>query len=122
MKKIFISTLLTFLVSGLFGLIFNSLLVFSVAIILQILFFFFFNSAYESYLIQKVVTANIEYEKEKLKKTVTIPCPCSENNMQDVFINVGEDVTYNCEKCKKDVRAVTNVGTSLVTAPIYTKQ
>ncbi len=64
MKKILSSLLLTILVGSLFGLLFKSLIVFGIAIVLQILFFYFFNTVYENYLLQQVVNANIEFEKE----------------------------------------------------------
>lgn len=122
MRKVIISLSLTFLISGLFGLLFKSYLVFGIVTILQILFFYFFNTIYENFLVQKIVNANLEFEKEKLKNTVEVPCPCSENNFQNVLISINEDTIYNCSKCKKEIRASTNIGTSLVTNPLVTKQ
>lgn len=122
MKKILISLGLTTLVGALFGLLFKSFFVFGIAIVLQILFFYFFNTVFENFLVQNIVKANIEFEKEKLKNTVKVLCPCSENNQQDILVNLNEDTIYQCSKCKKDVRASTNVGTSLVTTPIVTKR
>ena len=118
MKKVFLSLSLTFLVSGLFGIIFKDWFVFGLATILQILFFYFFNTVYENYLTKKVIEANAIVETEKLKNTVKVLCPCGENNPQDVLLSFNKDTVYKCVKCNKDVRATTNVGTSLITTPI----
>ena len=122
MKKVLTSLTLTLLVSGLFGIIFNDWLVFILATILQILFFYFFNTVYENYLTKKVIEANAIVETEKLKNTVKVLCPCGENQPQDVLLTLNEDTVYKCMKCNKDVRATTNVGTSLLTTPIITKR
>jgi hypothetical protein len=122
MKKVLVSLTLTLLVSGLFGIIFNNWLVFILATILQILFFYFFNTVYENYLTKKVIEANSLVEIEKLKNTVKVLCPCGENQPQDVLLTLNEDTVYKCVKCNKDVRATTNVGTSLLTTPIITKR
>ena len=68
MKKVLLSLTLTLLVSGLFGIIFKDWFVFGLVTILQILFFYFFNTVYENYLTKKVVEANAIIELEKLKK------------------------------------------------------
>ena len=122
MKKVLVSLTLTLLVSGLFGIIFNNWLVFILATILQILFFYFFNTVYENYLTKKVIEANSLVEIEKLKNTVKVLCPCGENQPQDVLLTLNEDTVYKCMKCNKDVRATTNVGTSLITTPIITEK
>ena len=122
MKKVLASLTLTLLVSALFGIIFKDLIVFFLATILQILFFYFFNTVYENYLTKKVIEANSLVEIEKLKNTVKVLCPCGENNPQDVLLSFNEDTIYKCSKCNKDVRATTNVGTSLITTPIITEK
>tara|TARA_E500000318_G_C3521336_1_gene196534 strand:+ start:357 stop:725 length:369 start_codon:yes stop_codon:yes gene_type:complete len=122
MRKVILSLVLTFLVSGLFGLLFNSWLVFGLATILQILFFYFFNTVYENYLTEKVIEANAIVEKEKFKNMVKVVCPCAENNTQDILLTFNEDTIYNCSKCNKEIRATTNIGSTLVTSPILTKR
>lgn len=122
MKKVLTSLTLTFLVSGLFGILFNNWLVFLLAIILQILFFYFFNTIYENYLTKKIIEANALVESEKYKNFVQVLCPCGENNPQNIVLTLNEDTIYNCNKCSKEVRATTNVGTTLVTTPILTKR
>ena len=121
MKKVLTSLTLTLLVSGLFGIIFNDWLVFILATILQILFFYFFNTVYENYLTKKVIEASALVEKEKLKNTVKVACPCGENNQQEVLLSFNEDTIFKCSKCNKDIRASTNVGTTLVTTPLVEK-
>ena len=107
MRKVLTSLTLTLLVSALFGIIFKDLIVFFLATILQILFFYFFNTVYENYLTKKVIEANSLVEIEKLKNTVKVLCPCGENNPQDVLLSFNEDTIYKCSKCNKDVRATT---------------
>lgn len=120
MKKILTSLGLTMLVGSLFGLLFKSFIVFSIAIILQILFFYFFNTVYENFIVQKIVNANIEFEKEKLKNIAQVTCPCGAK--QEVSISMTEDTIYRCKDCKNEIRATTNIGTTLVTTPIVTKR
>ena len=120
MKKILTSLSLTILVGCLFGIFFKSFSVFAIAIILQFLFFYFFNSAYENLLVQRVVTANIDLEKAKIKNTLEVVCPCG--SKQDVLLSFTEDTIYRCEKCKNEVRVAVNIGTALVTNPIFTKK
>jgi len=122
MKKVLTSLTLTFLVSGLFGILFKDWLVFILATVLQILFFYFFNTIYENYLTKKIIEANALIEKEKYKNFVQVLCPCGENNPQNIVLTLNEDTIYNCNKCSKEVRATTNVGTTLVTTPILTKR
>jgi DNA-directed RNA polymerase subunit RPC12/RpoP len=120
MKKILTSLSLTILVGCLFGIFFKSFSVFAIAIILQFLFFYFFNSAYENLLVQRVVTANIDLEKAKIKNTLEVTCPCG--SKQDVLLSFTEDTIYRCEECKNEVRVAVNIGTALVTNPIFTKK
>jgi hypothetical protein len=122
MKKILTSLTLTLLVSGLFGILFRDWSVFALATVLQVLFFYFFNTIYENYLAKKVIEANAIVEKEKFKNIVKVLCPCGENNPQDVLLSLNEDTVYQCDKCRKEVRATTNVGTALMTSPIITKR
>lgn len=124
MVKIIISLLITSLVSALFGLLFieKFFLVFILSTILQFLFFYFFNSIYENYQIKKAVELQIAQEKNQLENTVRVLCPCGENNPQEVKLSLREDTIYPCSKCKKEVRATTNVGTTLITSPIYTEK
>lgn len=120
MKKILTSIGLTLLVGSLFGLFFKSLIVFAIAVILQFLFFYFFNTVYENLLVQRVVTANIELENSKLKNTLEVACPCG--GKQEVLLSFTEDTIYRCKECKNEVRVSVNIGTALVTSPIYTKK
>ena len=118
MKKVLLSLSLTLLVSGLFGIIFRDWLVFGLATILQILFFYFFNTVYENFLIKRAVELNGEIEKGILKNTVQVTCPCGAK--QDVVLSMTEDTIYRCKDCKNEIRATTNIGTALVTTPIST--
>jgi DNA-directed RNA polymerase subunit RPC12/RpoP len=116
MKKVLLSLTLTLLVSGLFGIIFKDWFVFGLVTILQILFFYFFNTVYENYLTKKVVEANAIVELEKLKNTVRVTCPCGSS--QEVLLSMTEDTIYRCDECKNEIRAAVNIGTALVTTPI----
>jgi len=118
MKKVLASLTLTLLVSGLFGIIFNDWLVFVLATILQILFFYFFNTVYENYLTKKIIEATSSVEIEKLKNTVKVTCPCGAS--QDVLLSMTEDTIYRCGECKNEIRAAVNIGTAMVTTPLIT--
>ena len=120
MKKVLTSLTLTLLVSGLFGIIFNNWLVFILATILQILFFYFFNTVYENYLTKKVIEANSLVEIEKLKNTIRVTCPCGSS--QEVLLSLTEDTIYRCNECKNEIRAAVNIGTAMVTNPVMTKR
>ena len=118
MRRVLISLTLTLLVSGLFGIIFKDWFVFCLATILQVLFFYFFNTVYENYLTKKVVEANAIVEVEKLKNTLIVTCPCGAS--QEVLLSMTEDTIYRCNECKNEIRAAVNIGTALVTTPINT--
>ena len=119
MKRILASLTLTLLVSGLFGIIFKDWFVFTLATIMQILFFYFFNTVYENYLTKKVIEATSSLEIEKLKNTVRVTCPCGSS--QEVLLTMTEDTIYRCDECKNEIRAAVNIGTSMVTTPIVTE-
>lgn len=121
LSKILISFGITALVSVLAGLIFvnNFWLVFAFTFILQILFFYFFNSVYENKLIEKAQKLKLEEFKELNKHVVTIECPCDEKTKQDVEMRFDNDVIYQCNKCKKNIKALVNVKTIQTTEPIY---
>ena len=119
MKKLLTSLTLTFLVSGLFGILFRDWLVFGLVTILQILFFYFFNTIYENLLIKRAVEINAETEKAKFDNTVNVKCPCGSS--QNVILSLTEDTIYRCDECKNEIRATTSIGTALVTTPLVTK-
>jgi hypothetical protein len=119
MKKLITSLTLTFLVSGIFGILFRDWLVFGLVTILQFLFFYFFNSIYENFLIKRAVELNALAEKAKYDNTVTVSCPCG--STQDVVLSLTEDTIYRCNDCKNEIRATTNIGTALVTTPLIAK-
>lgn len=121
MGKILLSLGITTLVSILFGLLIvsNFWIVFTLAFILQLLFFYFFNSIYENKLIEKAQQLKLEEFKELNKHIVTLECPCDEKARQDVSMRFDKDVIYECGKCKKNIKANTNVRTVQTTEPIY---
>ena len=119
--KIIISILITTLVSILAGLIVpgNFWTVFVFAFVLQVLFFYFFNSIYENRLIEKAQQIRLEELKEINKQIVTVQCPCDEKVRQDIQMRFDRDVIYECNKCKKNIKAISDVKTLLTTEPIY---
>ena len=119
MKKLITSLTLTFLVSAIFGILFRDWLVFGLITILQFLFFYFFNSIYENFLIKRAVEITAAAEKSKYDNTVNVNCPCGAN--QDVILSLTEDTIYRCDDCKNEIRATTNIGTALVTTPLVSK-
>lgn len=120
-SKIIISLLITTLVSSLAGLLFVSKfwIVFSLVFILQILFFYFFNSIYENKLIEKAQALKLKEFQELNKHIVTVQCPCAEKNNQNIEMRFDKDIVYECAKCKKNVKAIADVKTILTTDPIY---
>lgn len=121
MGKILLSLGITTLVSILFGLLFvsNFWIIFTLAFILQLLFFYFFNSIYENKLIEKAQQLKLEEFKELNKHIVTLECPCDEKTRQDVSMRFDRDLIYECGKCKKSIKANINVRTVQTTEPIY---
>jgi len=119
MRKLLTSVALTLMVSGLFGIIFKDWLVFILATILQVLFFYFFNTVYENFLIKKALEANAEIKKLEFNNSMEVVCPCG--SKQTVILSIHEDTIYRCEKCKNEIRAAVNVGTAMVTVPVVTQ-
>jgi hypothetical protein len=121
LKTILLSILITTLVSSLLGLLYipKFWIIFSLAFIAQILFFYFFNTWYENNLIEKAEKIKLEQFKEATKNIVAVQCPCDQKNKQEIEIRFDTDTIYLCNKCNKDVKAVLDVSTVLITTPIY---
>lgn len=121
LSRILFSLILTSLVSTLAGLLFASHFwnVFFLVFILQVLFFYFFNSVYENKLIEKAQQLKLEEFKEQNKQIVLVECPCDEKTQQEVSMRFDRDVIYQCGKCKKNIKAMTSVKTIQTTEPIY---
>lgn len=119
--KILLSLTLTSLVSCLAGFLFPDKfwISFSLAFILQVLFFYFFNSIYENNLVEKAQRLKLEELKEQNKQTANLQCPCDEKTRQDIALRFDEDVIYKCGKCGKNLKAIVNVKTIQTTDPIY---
>ena len=119
--KILFSFLITSLVGVLIGLIFVSKFwyVFSLAVILQVLFFYFLNTVYENRLIEKAQRLKLEEFKEASKQVALVECPCQEKSKQEVEMRFDQDIIYQCNKCGKSCKAAVDVKTLLVTEPIY---
>jgi hypothetical protein len=121
LSKVIISLAITTLVSILAGLLVISKfwIVFSLVFILQVLFFYFFNTIYENRLIAKAQQLKIQQFREENKNVVTLQCPCAEKIKQDVDIRFDKDIVYECASCKKNIKAIPDVKTILTTEPIY---
>lgn len=121
LSKITISLAITSLISVLAGLLFVSHFwnIFFLVFILQVLFFYFFNSIYENKLIEKAQQLKLEEYKELNKQVVMVECPCDEKTKQEVTMRFDKDVIYQCAKCQKNIKALTNIKTIQTTEPIY---
>tara|TARA_R110000787_G_scaffold177712_2_gene289693 strand:- start:18854 stop:19216 length:363 start_codon:yes stop_codon:yes gene_type:complete len=119
MIKVITSLALTLLVSGIFGILFRDWLVFGLVTILQILFFYFFNTIYENFLIKRAIEIGAETEKVIYDNTTKVDCPCGSS--QEITLSLTEDTIYRCDACKNEIRATTSIGTALVTTPLVTK-
>ncbi len=118
MKRVITSLSLTFLVSAFFGLIFKDIIVFALATVLQILFFYFFNTIYGNYLRNTIMQQNIEMEKQQSVNSVPLNCPTC-NHLQLVKMTLNEPVIYKCDKCECEIKADPVVKNYLTTNPIY---
>lgn len=97
-------------------------IVFSIAFLTQIIFFYLYNTIVENIFKKKAFEKIIELQKEKEKNIHELICPCGENNVQQVPINVNNEVVYTCNKCKRDIKTNTTINTALVTTPLYLKE
>lgn len=121
LSRVTISLAITSLVSVLAGLLFAGHFwnVFFLVFILQVLFFYFFNSVYENKLIEKAQQLKLEEFKEQNKQVITVECPCDQKTRQDVSMRFDREVIYQCGKCQKNIKALANVKTVQTTEPIY---
>lgn len=119
--KILVSLVITSLISALVGLlnISNFWILFSLAFIIQVLFFYFYNNHYENTLIEKAQKLKLEEFKEASKHISVIQCPCDEKSKQEVIMRFDDEVIYKCVKCDKNVKAFADVRSVLITEPIY---
>ena len=120
-KRLFVSLGVTSLISGLFALIFINhwLLVFALTFVLQIVMFYFINTAIENSLIEKAEKIKIQQFVEANKQVAIIECPCGVKNKQEVVMRFDQEVTYVCGKCEKNIKAMIDVKPIIVTEPIY---
>lgn len=120
-NKLLISLTITTLISALFGLLIpsNFWVVFSLAFIIQVLFFYFYNNHYENTLIEKATRLKLEEFKEASKHISVVQCPCDEKVKQEIIMRFDDDVIYECAKCNKNIKAFAEVRTVLTTEPIY---
>ena len=120
-KNILFSIGVTCVISTLFGLLFTSkfLIAFSLAFIIQLAFFYFFNTVYTNKVLLRAMELKNNELKTLSKSQATVICPCNERSAQSVDLSVSEDTIYKCEKCDKNVKAEINVKTVLTTDPIY---
>ena len=123
-KRLLVSLGITSLISGLFALIFINhwWLVFALTFVLQIVVFYFINTAIENNLIEKAEKIKIQQYVEANKQVAIIECPCGDKNKQEVVMRFDKEVTYICGKCEKNIKAVIDVRPILVTEPIYFKK
>jgi membrane protein implicated in regulation of membrane protease activity len=120
LQRIFISLGITSLVSVLVGLLVSKFwLGFALSFILQVVFFYLFNSVYENRLIERAQILKLEEVKELSKNKVILECPCAEKNKQEINMRFDENVVYECSKCKKNIKADAIVKNVLTTQPIY---
>ena len=120
MTRILKSLGLTFLVSTIFALVLrdNFWSVFTITTLIQIILFYFFNTIYEGYIIQKAIKLNTELETEKSKNLITLACP-SCNHKQTLEMNLTNFIIYKCDKCSVEIKAEPNVRNYITTDPIY---
>ena len=120
LNKALFSFGITALVSTLCGLIFISKFwyVFALAFVLQVLFFYFLNTAYENSLIEKAQKIKLQQFIEENRQVAMVQCPCDQKNMQDVEMRFDQDIIYTCNQCGKNVKAGVDIKTVLVTEPI----
>ena len=50
---------------------------------------------------------------------VMVQCPCDEKVRQDIEMRFDMDVIYQCNKCNKNIKVVSDIKTLLTTEPIY---
>ena len=120
MKNILVSLVLTLLVSTLVGVLSTKFIAgFALAFILQVVIFYIGNTIYNNYIITKVEEIRLDQIKESQKQQITLTCPCSQANKQNIQIRANEDLIYKCDKCDKNIKAIHEVKNFITTQPIY---
>lgn len=120
-NKVFTSLAITSLISGLLAYIFIShwISVFIIAFILQLVIFYYINTWIENNLIERAMKLRLEERAEQDKQLATIECPCGEKNKQTCQIRFDQENVYECDKCKKNIKATIDIKPVLMTMPIY---
>lgn len=118
-KKLITSLVLTSLVSCLVGLIFVSKfwIIFALAFVVQVLFFYFFNTVYENKLAEKAALIKNEQVKELTKCVINVECPCKKH-VEEVLYRFDRPILFTCPKCKGVVKVVADVKAILTTTPV----
>lgn len=85
---------------------------------LQFVGFFFYNE----YVSRKMILAEqkmlIDAEKELLKQSAEVSCPCDRGIKTVVPINIAERNEYICPGCNKNIHVIIETKTALVTTPV----
>lgn len=119
MRNILKSILLTISVSTIFAFFIDPFWkTFTITTVIQFVVFYFFNTAYQGYIIQKAIKLNTQFEKEKAVNLVTLACPSCNHN-QTIEMNLTSFKIYKCEKCDVEIKAEPNVKNYITTDPIY---
>ena len=120
MKKILFSLTVTSTVSALFALLFAKFIIgFAIIFVSQIILFYIGNTIYSNYVITRIEEIKLQQLKEVQKQQTILSCPCANENKQAVDMNIGEEVTYKCNKCDKNIKAILEVKNYITTQPIY---
>lgn len=121
LAKILYSTILTFSISTIVGLIFKSNFwyVFTLTTILQVIGFLILNQIYTNRLKQSLEMIKADQLREQNRNYVNVVCPCNEKSVQLVDIRFDTKPQYTCNKCNKQVSCEASVRTFTVTSPVY---
>ena len=121
LAKILYSTILTFSISTIVGLIFKSNFwyVFVLTTISQVIGFLILNQIYTNRLKQSLEMIKADQLREQNRNYVNVVCPCNEKSVQLVDIRFDTKPQYTCNKCNNQVSCEASVRTFTVTSPVY---
>ena len=96
----------------------------------KFLMYFFITAAGQvliQYTINQILNAKYGVQLKQIEAIMTqeqnrysreLLCPCPIKNIQNVNIELNKESIYNCDKCNKQITALVDINTALVTKPV----
>lgn len=85
---------------------------------LQFIIFYFYNTHIERKALETTKKLEIQRDIEFSRQFATVTCPCDNKVISQVPVFIGEENSYECSGCKKNINIDVQLKTYLQTTPV----